>query len=251
MDDLDLLAALGDAPVDAQDLGQDFCFESLLPHLTPPCPMLPLRPLPAKWLIIGDGSGSSKNICHASCTGWMQDEVLDGDGDVTGAPGEHDSCRDDDGESAGTEGSERMVAARDLCSEDGQSNDSSVQSDHEGDGDGDEALFPEDLEGAEPLPPPVPDPAVPPPPPPLPEWTMTPAGYTYTDPDDPRTCFGRLTAFRGQRAMRCYAHPGCSWVLPRTSTIPSDNLVRWALAGRVAADVRTKEEHMRKRPEFS
>jgi hypothetical protein len=72
----------------------------------------------------------------------------------------------------------------------------------------------------------------------------------YNDPDDPRTCFGRLTTFRGQQAMRCYKHPGCSWILPRTSTISSGNLVRWAQAG-MAAEVVTKEDHMRKRHEFS
>lgn len=167
--------------------------------------------------------------------------------DATGDRDEH-FPGDDDGESAGTDGSERMAAARDLCSEDGTSSISSGQDD-DGDGSEEEVLFPDEInvEGPAPHPPP---PVPPPVPPPAPAWFQTLAGYTYTVQDDPRTCFGRFTAFRGQRAMRCYRHPGCSWMLPRTSTISSENLIRWALAGQ-QADVRTKEDHLRKRSEFS
>lgn len=155
--------------------------------------------------------------------------------------GDGDVAYDVDDESAGTEGSERMVAARDMCSG------SELSSSRSGNGsqEEEEVLFLEDLDVADPS---LPPPPLPPPVAPVP--VPTPAGYVYTDPDDPRTCFGRLTTFRGQQAMRCYKHPGCSWILPRTSTISSGNLVRWAQAG-MAAEVVTKEDHMRKRHEFS
>ena len=134
-----------------------------------------------------------------------------------------------------------MVAARGLCSESGSSGD-----DSDGGSIGDAAeegvVFPDDVD--------APAPSLPPPPvsPPLPHPNL--AGYVYIDPADPRTCVGRLTKFRGQQAMRCYAHQGCSWILPCSLTLSSENLIRWALARR-ALEVRTKVDHFRFRADFS
>ena len=84
-----------------------------------------------------------------------------------------------------------MVAARGLCSESGSSGDDS-DGGSIGDAAEEEVLFPDDVD--------APAPSLPPPPvsPPLPHPNL--AGYVYIDPADPRTCFGRLTKFRGQQA---------------------------------------------------
>ena len=155
-----------------------------------------------------------------------------------------DGCGDAD--SDGTEGSERMRAARDWCSEgeDSANNTGSSCSDED-----DGALFPSDVEDEDPsdeddAPPELwdlPDPDLPRP---------SPAGYLFIDPGDLRTRFARITEFRGQRSCRCYKYPRCSWILPRYSPITTFNLVRWALEG-LKPEVVTWDDHMALRAKYS
>ena len=147
-----------------------------------------------------------------------------------------------DWDSDGTDGSERMRQNRDLCSEDERDSlgsSSAREGDDDDDDDDDINLFPSDASS-------VPDSQPEEPVLPVP----TPAGYLFTDPDDLRSRFARVTAFRGQRSCRCYKHPGCSWLLPFGSTIPVQNQIRWALAG-LRPDVVTKDQHLRMRADFS
>ena len=157
-----------------------------------------------------------------------QDSALFG---TSGTKGKHDGIDAEDVESDGTDGSERMRAARGLCLDDKPESEASSSGD-----DSDDGWHPSDASSdAEPEPDlPVPG----------------PSGYVYTNPDDLRTRFARITEFRGQRSCRCYKHAGCSWLLPGRSDITTQTLIRWALAG-LRADVVTKEAHLRLRAEFA
>jgi hypothetical protein len=94
---------------------------------------------------------------------------------------------------------------------------------------------------AEPAPPPLLAPA----PLPVPDTN----GYVYLNAADPQSCKGRLTQFRGQPSMRCYAHTGCSWIEPKTTRVASVDMVRWFLAG-WQPDCKSKAAHSAMRPNF-
>ena len=144
-------------------------------------------------------------------------------------------------ESDGTEGSYRMMQARNLCSEDEATGSSCSEGEDDDDDDGD--LFLSDASSnassdassdseSEPLPVP------------------TAAGYCFLDPNDLRTRFARVTKFRGQNSCRCYQHSNCSWLLPVGSRIPVQNQIRWAKAG-LKPEVRTKDDHFALRGRYS
>ena len=169
-----------------------------------------------------------RTVCHVVLKHRAQESTLFG---ISG-PGEtHDAIDAEDVESDGTEGSERMRAARDQCSE----SEPEVDSDDDDDDPDDGWLFLSDASSDEEEPPlPVPN----------------AAGYLFTDPADMRTRFGRITEFRGQKCCRCYKHPNCSWILPRMSPVTTEAMIRWALAG-LRPDVTTREGHLRMRADFA
>ena len=172
-------------------------------------------------------SGSMCVICYVVLKHNAQDSALFGS---SGTKEMHGGIDTEDVESDGTDGSVRMRAARGLCPENQPEREASSSDDESDDG----WLFLSDASGDEEPELPVPN----------------PAGYLFTDPDDLRTRFARVTEFRGQRSIRCYKHPGCSWLLPRMSRVTTQAMIRWALAGSREGVV-TKDDHLKLRAEFA
>ena len=169
-------------------------------------------------------------VCHFVLKHRAQESALFGS---SGVGETHDAIDAEDAESDGTEGSERMKAARGLCSE----SEPEADSDDDDDDPDDSWLFLSDASSDEE--PPEPD---------LPEPNA--AGYLYTDPDNLRTRFARITEFRGQKCCRCYKHVNCSWIIPRMSLVTTEAMISWALAG-LRPEVATRENHLGMRPEFA